>query len=61
MAYTFLAVAAIIVVISWLENKGKDDKKAIILKKNMFATSPAFNISAFVICIILTVLYVVFW
>jgi SSS family solute:Na+ symporter len=61
MAYTFLVVSAIIVVISLIENRGADDKKAIIIKKGMFATSPAFNISAFVICIILTVLYVVFW
>ncbi len=61
MAYTFLAVSVIIMIISWIENRGADDKKAIIIKKGMFATSPAFNISAFIICIILTVLYVVFW
>ncbi len=61
MAYTFLAVSVIIMIISWIENRGADDEKAIIIKKEMFATSPAFNISAFIICIVLAVLYTVFW
>ncbi len=61
MAYTFLAVAFIIIVISMLETHGSDDKKAIHLKKDTFATGPVFNISAFIICIILAVLYTVFW
>jgi len=61
MAYTFLVVALIIIIISLLESKRQDDKKAIQLRKEMFATGPVFNISAFVICTILAVLYVVFW
>lgn len=61
MAYTFLVVALIIIIISLLESKRQDDKKAIHLRKEMFATGPVFNISAFVICTILAVLYVVFW
>ncbi len=61
MAYTFLVVAFIIVFISWLEKRNTNDKKAIQIKKGMFATSPAFNISAFIICTILAVLYTVFW
>jgi SSS family solute:Na+ symporter len=61
MAYTFLIVAFIMMVISWLETHGTDDKKAIHIKKDMFKTSPAFNISAFVIFIIVALLYAVFW
>ena len=61
MAYTFLAVAAIMIVISLIETHGTDDKKAIKIRKEMFATEPVFNISAFIICIILVVLYTVFW
>jgi len=61
MAYTFLAVTFIMVVISWIENHGADDKKAIHIKKGLFATGPVFNISAFIICIVLAVLYTVFW
>jgi SSS family solute:Na+ symporter len=61
MAYTFLVVTFIMVVISWIENHGADDKKAIHIKKGLFATGPVFNISAFIICIVLAVLYTVFW
>jgi len=61
MAYTFLVVALIIIIISLMEGKRQDDKKAIPLRKGMFATGPVFNISAFVVCTILAVLYVVFW
>jgi len=61
MAYTFLVVTLIMVVISHIETRGLNDKKAINIKKGMFATDPVFNISAFVICIILALLYTVFW
>ncbi|MCF8388078.1 MAG: sodium/sugar symporter [Bacteroidales bacterium] len=61
MAYTFLIVAAIIIILSRIEGKGKADEKGIILKKELFKTGPVFNIGAFVICIILVVLYAVFW
>ncbi len=61
MAYTFLVVAIIMVIISWLENKGADDSKGIPISKNLFATGPVFNISAFIILILVAVLYVVFW
>jgi len=61
MAYTFLVVTLIMVVISYVETRGLDDKKAIKIKKGMFATGPVFNISAFVICIVLALLYTVFW
>ncbi len=61
MGLTFLAVAFIIVVISYLEGKGVNDEKGIPLKKSMFATSAKFNISAFVICVILAVIYAIFW
>ncbi|MCF8378381.1 MAG: sodium/sugar symporter [Bacteroidales bacterium] len=61
MGLTFVVVSLIIIIISYLENKGKNDKKGIPLSKGMFATSPSFNISAFVVCIILAALYAVFW
>ena len=61
MGLTFIVVALIIAGISYIEGKGQNDKKGIPISKSLFATSPAFNISAFVICIILVVLYSVFW
>ena len=61
MGLTFIVVALIIMVISYIEGKGRNDEKGIPISKGLFATSPSFNISAFVIMIILVVLYSVFW
>jgi SSS family solute:Na+ symporter len=61
MGLTFIVVALIIMIISYIEGKGQNDEKGIPISKNLFATSPSFNISAFVIMIILVVLYSVFW
>ncbi len=61
MAYTFLIVAAIMLMISYFDNKGEDDKKGINFGSDLFKTTPLFNISAIVISIILVVLYALFW
>lgn len=61
MAYTFLLTALVIVVLSLIQNKGATDKKAIPLSGKMFETNYEFNIGAFVIMIILTALYAMFW
>jgi SSS family solute:Na+ symporter len=61
MFITCLLTMAIIIGISYLENKGAADEKGILLTRNLFATGPVFNISAVVISIILVVLYAVFW
>jgi len=61
MGYTFLVVAAIMIIISYIEGNGIDDSKGIPLKKSLFATSTKFNISAFIICSILAALYAIFW
>ncbi|GAB1858033.1 sodium/sugar symporter [Flavobacteriaceae bacterium MHTCC 0001] len=51
----------IIMIMSNMENKGVDDSKGITLSKELFKTSPLFNIGSFTICIILAVLYAMFW
>jgi SSS family solute:Na+ symporter len=61
MGITFILTSIIIVIISYLENKGADDPKGIALSKDLFKTSPKFNIGSFVILIILAVLYAIFW
>ncbi len=61
MGLTFLLTSAIIMVISYIENKGTDNPKGIELTKDLFKTTPLFNIGAFAILIILTLLYSVFW
>ena len=61
MGYTAVLTVIIIILVSLLQNKGADDKKGIALSKEMFKTNPVFNIGAFVIMIILVVLYSLLW
>lgn len=61
MGITALVTMAIIMVLSYLQNKGADDDKGIEISKNLFKTSPLFNIGSMVICILLAVLYALFW
>ncbi|HBK83014.1 MAG TPA: sodium/glucose cotransporter [Flavobacterium sp.] len=61
MGLTTLITVAIIMILSWLESKGKDNPKGFELNKETFKTSTTFNISAFVIMIILVFLYAKFW
>ena len=61
MGYTTLITMAIIMAISWLQNKGDDSPKGFTLSKETFKTSASFNISAFAILLILVFLYAKFW
>ena len=61
MGYTFILTMIVIGTVSYLENKGKDDEKGIPLTKNLFKTSPKFNIGAFAVMIILVAMYSLFW
>jgi len=61
MGYTAILTALVIVAVSLLQNKGKNDDKAIPISKALFKTSPVFNIGAFTVMIILVVLYSLFW
>ncbi len=61
MLYTLLITIVIIVGVSLSTSEFDDDPKGIPLLKGTFATSRTFNISAYVIMIILIILYAVFW
>ena len=61
MFITCLLTMGVIAIISYLEGKGQDDEKGIILTKKLFQTDPVFNISAVAISIILVALYALFW
>jgi len=61
MGYTAILTAIVIVLISYAQNKGEDDQKAIPISKTLFKTSPGFNIAAFAIMIILVALYSLLW
>ena len=61
MGYTLLLTMVIIGLVSFFQHKGADDEKGIDISKEMFKTSPLFNIGAFAVIIILVALYALFW
>lgn len=61
MFITWILTMLVMIVISYVEGKGRDQEKSIVITKNLFKTGPAFNIGAFAICLILVMLYAMFW
>ena len=61
MGLTALITMAVIILVSYKGNKGAEDEKGINLPKGIFKTSPSFNIGAFAIMLILTVIYSLLW
>lgn len=61
MMYVFLITCALMVGITYLQTRGADDPKGIPVNKDMFKTSQTFNIGAFVILLLLAIIYSVFW
>jgi solute:Na+ symporter, SSS family len=61
MLYTCLITMAVIVMVSLVTARHDEDPKAIPLPRETFFTGKAFNISAYIIMLILVVLYTVFW
>ena len=61
MAYTTVITMIIIVILSYFQLKGADDEKGIEITKDLFKTSPLFNIGAFAIMLVLVALYAMFW
>ena len=60
MLYTCIITVVVIIGVS-LSAQGDDNPKAIALEKETFITGKTFNISAYVVLIVLTLLYAVFW
>ncbi|PKD44035.1 sodium/glucose cotransporter [Rhodohalobacter barkolensis] len=61
MFYTLIITIVIIAGVSLTTNPYDEDPKAIHTTADMFKTSPAFNIGAYIILIIVSVLYAAFW
>ena len=61
MGITAVLTLIIIMVMSNIQNKGADDPKGIHFGKDLFKTSPLFNMGSITVCILLTVLYCLFW
>jgi solute:Na+ symporter, SSS family len=61
MMITWIATMVIMAIISQIETGGKPHEKGIDLNKSLFSTTPTFNISAFIIMILIAALYTIFW
>lgn len=61
MLYTFLITIAVTGMISLSSNEYDDDPKGFNITAKLFRTDAVFNISSYVICLILALLYTVFW
>ena len=61
MGYTALLTMLFIVLISYVQHKGKDDEKGIEISKETFKTSPVFNIGSMLVMLVLVALYAFFW
>jgi SSS family solute:Na+ symporter len=61
MGYTFLMTIGVIALVSYMQHKGADDKKGIPITKELFKTSPLFNIGAFSVFLIVAAIYAAFW
>ena len=61
MGLTFLLTAIVMLIISHIDNKGKDDDKGIPLSTDLFNTSPIFNALSFAVILMLVALYAIFW
>ena len=61
MGLTALLTMGVIIFVSYKENGGLEDGKGIALPKGIFRTTSTFNIGAFAIMLILTVIYSLLW
>ena len=61
MFYTCLLTMAIIIMVSLCTCENEDDERGITLTSSMFKTQTDFHIAAYAICILLVVIYAVFW
>lgn len=61
MFYTCILSMAITVLVSLRTSPTDDDTKAIPTTSELFRTNRSFNIAAYAVCILLVVIYVVFW
>ena len=61
MGWVFVIIVALMVIISLMDPKSKDNPKALQIDTGMFKLAPGFAVGAIIICGILTALYTIFW
>lgn len=61
MFFTWIFTMGIMAAISYFQEGGKIQEKSIVISKGLFKTGSAFNIGAFIILLIVAMLYALFW
>ena len=61
MFYTFIITMVIIMMVSLTSCETEDDVRCIPLTANLFKTDTVFNVCAYIICILLVVIYSIFF
>lgn len=61
MGFSFLIIAVVMAIISFMENKEGDDPKAIYFGTDLFKTNGIFNIASVAVLIILALIYTIWW
>lgn len=61
MTWVFFIVSLLMIVITLANKRSKDNKQVLDIDTRLFKVTPAFTISAVIICGILAALYTVFW
>ncbi len=61
MGWVFVIIVAIMVIISLMDPKSKNNPKALDIDTTMFKLAPGFTVGAIIICGILAALYTIFW
>ena len=61
MGFVFLIVVAVMVIISLMDPKSKNNPRGLQIDSGMFKPHPAFAVGAAIVCVILIILYTVFW
>lgn len=61
MGWVFVIIVALMIVISLLDPKGKNNEKGLEVDASMFKLNTGFAVGAILICGILAALYTIFW
>lgn len=61
MGFVFLIVVAVMVIISLMDPRSKNNPQGLEIDSGMFKPHPAFAVGAVIVCVILATLYTVFW
>ncbi len=61
MGFVFLIVVAVMVVISLVDPKGKNNPRGLEIDSKMFKPEGAFAVGAAIVCGLLAALYIIFW